>query len=175
VVDPDMAGPCTEKAAQLSINQVIPKGANIHESTIHQSIPSKPEAPLVYPRVRLVEIDTMDSYRELISDNIEYLHLCQQYGTERMDEIMELILETVCSTRESIRIAGDDYPREVVKSRLLKITSQHVKYVFDCLDKNTTKVRSIKAYLLTALDNAPATIDSYYRAEVQYDLYGGDF
>lgn len=120
-------------------------------------------------------MDGMDrAYRELIRDNIEYDCLLQQYGRDRMDELVELILETALSKREYIRIARDDYPREVVKSRMLKLSSSHVEYVFDCLDKNTTKVRNIKAYLLTALYNAPATIDSYYRAEVQHDLYGGD-
>ena len=68
--------------------------------------------------------------------------------------------------------AGDDFPREIVKSRFLKINSGHLEYVFDCIDKNTTKVGNIKAYLLAALYNAPATMDSYYRAEVNHDLYG---
>ena len=89
-----------------------------------------------------------------------------------MDELVELMLETVLSQRPYIRIAGDDYPREIVKSRFLKVTSSHVEYVFDCLDKNTVKVRNIKSYLLASLYNAPATMDSYYRAEVIHDLYG---
>jgi len=81
-------------------------------------------------------------------------------------------VDTVWSARKVIRIAGDDFPREIVKSRFLKINSGHLEYVFDCIDKNTTKVGNIKAYLLAALDNAPATMDSYYRAEVNHDLYG---
>ncbi len=91
-----------------------------------------------------------------------------------MDEVVELMLEIVISQRLYIRIAGDDFPREVVKSRFLKINSMHIEYVFDCLDKNTTKVGNIKAYLLAALYNAPATIDSYYRAAVNHDFYGSD-
>jgi len=178
---PSMADPCTEKTAQLNTNgssthQSSPYKSNTHGSTIHPSIYPASEAPLHARCGGSDAIDRMDAaYRDLIMENIEYDILAQQYGRERLDEIVELILETVLSKRDFIRIAGDDYPREVVKSRLLKITSQHVEYVFDCLDKNTTKVRSIKAYLLTALYNAPATIDSYYRAEVQHDLYGGDF
>ena len=93
-------------------------------------------------------------------------------GYERVDELVELMLQTVLSQRPYIRIAGDDYPREVVKSRFLKVNFSHVEYVFDCLDNNTTKVRNIKSYLLAALYNAPATMDSYYRAEVNHDLYG---
>jgi len=118
-------------------------------------------------------MDEIEDYRDLIMTNIDYDILAQRYGTERMDEAVELMLEAVLSKREYIRIAGDEYPREVVKSRLLKINSLHIEYVFDCLDKNTTKVRNIKAYLLTALYNAPATMDSYYRSEVNHDLYGG--
>ena len=116
----------------------------------------------------------MDStYRDLIMENVEYDILAERYGTERMDEAVELMLETILSKRDRIRIAGDDFPREVVKSRLLKITPCHLEYVFDCIDKNTTKVRNVKAYLLTALYNAPATMDTYYRVEVNHDLYGG--
>lgn len=113
-----------------------------------------------------------DAYRELIMQNIEYDFLVERYGTERMDEVVELMLETVISQRPYIRIAGDEFPREVVKSRLLKVNSMHLEYVFDCIDRNTTKVGNIKAYLLTALFNSPATMDSYYRAEVNHDLYG---
>ena len=118
------------------------------------------------------QMDMAESYRELIMENIEYDCLVDQYGHERMDEAVELILETVLSKRPYIRIAGDEYPREVVKSRLLKVTSSHLQYVFDCIDNNTTKVYNIKAYLLTALYNAPATMDSFYRTEVNHDLYG---
>ena len=115
----------------------------------------------------------MDVYREIIHENIEYAILCEQYSHYRMDEVVELMLEAICSRRANIRIAGDEFPAAVVKSRLLKVDSSHVEYVFECLDKNTTKIRNIKSYLLTALYNAPATMDSYYRAEVNHDLYGG--
>ena len=111
-------------------------------------------------------------YREMVMDNIEYDILAQRYDRERLDEAVEIMLEAICSKREYIRVAGDEFPREVVKSRLLKLTSSHVEYAFDCIDKNTTKVRNVKSYLLTTLYNAPATIDSYYRVEVAHDLYG---
>lgn len=119
-------------------------------------------------------MDRAESYRDLIMENIEYDILVERWDTERMDEAVELMLETVLSKREYIKIAGDEYPGEVVRSRLLKVSSSHLEYVFDCIDKNTTKVHNIKAYLLTALYNAPATMDSYYRAEVNHDLYGSD-
>jgi hypothetical protein len=121
--------------------------------------------------------DSMDgvaiAYRAVIKDNIEYDILAGRYGAERVDEAVELMLEVALSRRPTIRIAGDDFPREVVKSRMLKLDSQHIEYVFAAIDQNTTQVRNIKAFLLTALYNAPATIDSYYRTQVNHDLYGG--
>jgi len=166
-LDSPMQGkPVLENRTQLN-TQVINDSckSNIQESSIHP----------INPAGRA--IDAMDgmaaTYRDLIMDSIEYDILSERYGRERTDEVVELMLEVVLSRRDTVRIAGDEYPREVVKSRLLKITSSHVEYVFDCLDRNVTKVRNIKAYLLTALYNAPATMDSYYRAEVNHDLYGG--
>ena len=71
-----------------------------------------------------------------------------------------------------IRIGGEDYPKEVVKSRLLKLDSGHIEYVIHSLHENTTKVRNIRAYLLTSLYYAPTTINSYYTALVNHDMYG---
>ena len=91
---------------------------------------------------------------------------------EQLDEIVDLIVDTVCSARKVIRIAGDDYPAEVVKSRFMKLDSSHVQYVMDCMKDNTSYVRNIKKYLLAALYNAPTTINSYYSSLVQHDMYG---
>ncbi len=105
-----------------------------------------------------------ECYREVILDNIEYSYLVQDshIDREQLDEIVDLIVDTVCSARKVIRIAGDDYPAEVVKSRFMKLDSSHVQYVMDCMKDNTTYVRNIKKYLLAALYNAPTTINSYY-------------
>ena len=118
-----------------------------------------------------------DSYEEvkaLVYENIEYEHF-KQHGSmgmrERLDEVADIIIETLCSTKDTINIAGDDYPAMLVKDKMLKISSSHIEYVFDCLDKNTTYVRNIKRYLLATLFNAPSTIDSYYSALVNHDLY----
>ena len=115
-----------------------------------------------------------ESYRELILENIEYDYLCRDDRLDRdmLNELVELMVDTVCSRRETIRIAGDDYPAEVVKSRFLKLNSSHIEYVLDRMRDNTTYVRNIKKYLLAALYNAPATIDSYYASLVNHDLYG---
>ena len=115
-----------------------------------------------------------ECYREVILDNIEYSYLVQDshIDREQLDEIVDLIVDTVCSARKVIRIAGDDYPAEVVKSRFMKLDSSHVQYVMDCMKDNTTYVRNIKKYLLAALYNAPATINSYYSSLVKHDMYG---
>ena len=108
-------------------------------------------------------------------ENIEYDILVQneRLDRDRLDELVELMVDTVCSHREMIRIAGDDYPAEVVKSRFLKLNSSHIEYVLDRMRENTTYVRNIKKYLLAALYNAPATIDSYYTSLVSHDMPEG--
>ena len=110
----------------------------------------------------------------MILENIEYDVLSQnvQLDKDRLDELVELMVDTVCSNREMIRIAGDDYPAEVVRSQFLKIDSSHIEYVLDRMRENTTYVRNIKKYLLAALYNAPVTMDSYYTSLVNHDLYG---
>ena len=115
-----------------------------------------------------------ENYRELILENIEYDILVQneRMDRDRLNELVELMVDTVCSRREMIRIAGDDYPAEVVKSRFLKLNSSHIEYVLDRMRENTTYVRNIKKYLLAALYNAPVTMDSYYTSLVSHDLYG---
>lgn len=139
--------------------------------------------PSIYPAVRPPEdrpptaadtMDTIRAYREILKENIEYDHLRKNlgYDYELLDEILEIMVDTVCSTRKMIRIGGEDFPKEVVKSRLLKLDSSHIEYVISSLRENTTKVRNIRAYLLTSLYNAPTTINSYYTALVNHDMYG---
>ena len=161
----------TENPAQLNTNPLKTKKSKKDKSITYPSIyPAEPEAANRTDGMDRIEL--IEAYREIIKENIEYDLLVLRYGRERLDEALELMLEVILSKRPYIRIAGDDFPREIVKSRFLKINSGHLEYVFDCIDKNTTKVGNIKAYLLAALYNAPATMDSYYRAEVNHDLYG---
>ena len=170
-VNPRQAEPEQENPAQLNTNPQKTKKSKTDISRTHQSIyPEEPETAGCQDGID--RMDMAEAYRGIIKENIEYDFLVPRYGQERMDETVELMLETVLSRRPYIRIAGDDFPREVVRSRFLKINSDHLEYVFDCIDKNVTKVNNIKAYLLAALYNAPATMDSYYRAEVNHDLYG---
>lgn len=126
-------------------------------------------------RKRTERNDAYKIYEEIIKDNIEYDHLVtyDRVEKERLDEIVSLILETVCSRRKTIRIAGDDYPAELVKAKFMKLNSSHIEFVFTCMKENTTKIRNIKQYLKAVLFNAPNTIDSYYTALVNHDMYGG--
>ena len=118
----------------------------------------------------------IEIYREIIMDNIEYEHLCQHakgIDRETLDEIVDLLVETVCSVRKTIRIAGDDYPAELVKSKFMKLDSSHIEFVFQCLSKNTSEIRNIKKYLLAMLFNAPSTMNGYYTALVAHDMNTG--
>ena len=119
--------------------------------------------------------ESFESYRELILENIDYDILADdpRVDHEQLDEIVELVQETVCSTRSRIRVAGNDYPTEVVRSKLLKLNSEHIRFVTDCLKQNTTRIRNIRQYLLTVLFNAPSTMNSYYTALVAHDKVCG--
>ncbi|MBR0391832.1 MAG: helix-turn-helix domain-containing protein, partial [Oscillospiraceae bacterium] len=116
-----------------------------------------------------------DQYRQIILENIEYDILCQdrKLRQDDLDEIVEIMVDTVCAHKPFIRVSGEDKPAEVVKSRLLKLDSGHIQFVLDCMSENTTKVRNIRQYLLAALYNAPVTISNYYTSLVNHDMYGG--
>ena len=174
--DPDMDNPCLENRPQLNKEKRNPEKQNTDSPSTEGSNPvlSTPKAPRVSDGMGRDWMQERESYRELILENIEYDCLIQNHrlDRDRLDELVELMVDTVCSRRETIRIAGDDYPAEVVKSRFLKLNSSHIEYVLDRMRENTTYVRNIKKYLLAALYNAPATIDSYYAALVNHDMYG---
>jgi hypothetical protein len=114
-------------------------------------------------------------YREIIRENLDYPIMIERhpYDQDRIDEIADLILETVCTAKKTFRIAGDDYPAELVKAKFLKLHGGHLEFVLDCMKKNTTEIRNIKKYLLAVLFNAPSTIDSYYTSLVAHDMANG--
>ena len=122
-----------------------------------------------------VLMDEIDAYIQIIRENIDYDNRKNYVGYHDWDiyeELYQLICETVCVKRETVRIAGEDYPYQLVKSRFLKLNSMHLDYVIECMKHTTSKVGNIKAYMLTTLYNAPGTINHYYQQEVQHDLYG---
>ena len=113
-----------------------------------------------------------DATEQRIKEQLEYDILITKVGKETAEEIVLLITDVICGTSETVRIGKSEFPREVVRSRLFKLNCEHIEYVVDCMKENTTDVRNIRSYLLTALYNAPATIDNHYRAKVNHDLYG---
>ena len=133
---------------------------------------------LIYPEKEktIDEIEQRNTYREIIRENISYecFRNDTPHAREEVDELVELMVEVmVMPDQGKIRIAGEDKLVSLVKSQFMKLTHAHIEYVCFCLNKNTTKVGNIKSYLLTALYNSVLTINHYYQAEVNYDLYGG--
>ena len=185
--NPTLENPTLENPTQLNkdisrTNLQKKEKSNTDLSSTH-SIPIHSLNPLPYDgeaaeppeRKRKEATDAYSVYEEIIKDNIEYDHFVRygQVDKDRLDEIVSIILETVCSKRKTIRIAGDDYPAELVKAKFMKLNSSHIEFVFDCMKENTTKIRNIKQYLKAVLFNAPNTIDSYYTALVAHDMATG--
>ena len=136
-----------------------------------------PPAPLLPSHSRRTRpqrdrMGQMDAYRELICENISYDRLLQENPYERdlIDCYVELMVETCCTGRETIRVNQEDVPADVVRSRLLKLDKMHIEYVMECLRNNTTQVGNIRAYTLSALYNAPVTIGQYYASQVAHDM-----
>ncbi len=173
-VNPMLDAPIQENPAQLNKEESSNYPSKTDLSITQESSPILSSPPAPKERTGRDGMRERESYRELILENIEYDILTQnaQLDKARLDELVELMVDTVCSKRQTIRIAGDDYPAEVVKSRFLKLTASHIEYILDRMRENTTYVRNIKKYLLAALYNAPVTMDSYYTSLVSHDLYG---
>ena len=156
--------------------QLNTKGKNKEKQNTDQSITDSIPFPSGFPespaQKRTEAKESFERYRDLILENIDYDVLANdpRVDREQLDEIAQLVQETVCSTRSRIRVAGNDYPAEVVRSKLLKLNGEHIRFVMDCLKQNTTRIRNIRQYLLTMLFNAPSTMSSYYAALVAHDL-----
>ena len=175
--NPYMEKPDTEKPAELNIEKSNTQKSITHGSST-DSIPFRETAAAGPPERKgrdAMSLAEIESYRELILENIEYDYLCREFSLYRedLDELVELIVETVCAKRKTTRIAGSDFPHEVVRSRFLKLDSSHIEFVMDCLKKNTTEIRNMKQYLLTVLFNAPTTINNHYTSQVNHDMYAG--
>ena len=175
--NPYMDKPDTEKPAELNIEKSRTQKSNTQGSST-DSIPFRGTAAARPPERKgrdAMSVEEMQSYRDLVLENIEYGHLCREFSTYRedLDEIVELIVETVCARRKTTRIAGADFPHEVVRSRFLKLDSSHIEFVMECLHNNTTEIRNMKQYLLTVLFNAPTTMNNHYTAQVNHDMHAG--
>lgn len=152
---------CDNKSAQNELSIINHKINKSKEINPNQSIHSGDE---------MDRIDERSNYLELIQENIEYD--CFSEDKARVDELVEIMLDVVCSAKSTTRVNGEEIPTGTVKSRFLKLTHEHIEYVLTALGNNTSDVRNIRAYLITALYNAPITMDSYYTALVNHDMYG---
>ena len=175
--NPYLDSPDTEKPAELNIEKSKTQKSNTQGSST-DSIPFRETAAARPPERKgrdAMSVEEMQSYRDLVLENIEYDHLCREFATYRedLDEIVELIVETVCARRKTTRIAGADFPHEVVRSRFLKLDSSHIEFVMESLHNNTTEIRNMKQYLLTVLFNAPTTMNNHYTAQVNHDMHAG--
>ena len=184
--NPTTDNPTSENPMQLNKDKLITEkqkkeGLNTDSIPIHSPNPlplDEDEAEAPPPeRTGSRKETAYQIYRGLILENIEYDTLTQnpRIDREQLDEIVDILLETVCTSRKSIRVAGDDYPAELVKAKFLKLDSHHIEFVMDCLRDNTTKVRNIKQYLRAMLFNAPSTINSYYASLVAHDMAQPDW
>ena len=169
---PMLDKPTLENPTQLNTESTKKRKRQSKDLSITDSIPFPSGFPDVTAQKRTEAKESFERYRDLILENIDYDVLASDphVDREQLDEIVDLLQETVCSTRSRIRVAGNDYPAEVVRSKLLKLNSEHIRFVMDCLKQNTTRIRNIRQYLLTALFNAPSTMSSYYAALVAHDM-----
>lgn len=161
---PDVEEPHEENPARINTNQVITQERN-NSLSKYQSINSD----------GMDVIDERERYEELIRDNLEIDILSQDphYDIDRVNELVEIMLDAVCSKSPTIRINGEDMPQQVVKSRFLKLDSSHIEYVLHAMDECPSDIRNIRAYLLTTLYNASLTMDNYYSALVNHDMNSG--
>ena len=175
---PAQAEPIQENTAQLNTNKSNIKELNTDISNTYpiKSYQKEPEpAKAAQPpkeKSDRIGYDEAETYRQIIKENIDYdvLSVNLNRDAAMLDEIVDLMTETVCTQKSNLVIAGDTYPAAIVKSKLLKLTSEHIEYVIDCMRENTSDIRNIKKYLLAALFNAPSTIDSYYTTKVHHDM-----
>ena len=175
--NPYMDKPDTEKPAELNIEKSNTEKSITYVSST-DSIPFRETAAARPPERKgrdAMSVTEIENYRELILENIEYDCLKQRYPLylDDLNEIVELLVETVCARRKTTRISGADFPHEIVRSRFLKLDSSHIEFVMDCLQKNTTQVHNIKQYLLAVLFNAPTTMNNHYTSLVNHDMHAG--
>jgi len=172
---PKQGEPILVNPHQLSTNKLKTDLLNKEGLSIH---PSNPYPSSTEPKKKMgydgIGCNSANEVKELVLKNIEYEYIKHDHNRDQINEIVDLMVETLCSTKDTINVSGDDYPAQLVKEKLLRINSLHIGYVFECLNKTTTYVRNIKRYLLATLFNAPSTIDNYYSALVKHDFYGAD-
>ena len=166
--NPTSGYPQSDNYTQLNKEEITKE---LQNTNVHSILSRKRDEPR---DMSCVHVDSTQAYEETVKGNIEYDCLLQDDAIDnaRLDEIVALMVEVLCTRRERIRVAGDEYPTELVKARFMKLDYSHIQFVFHCMRENTTRIRNIKQYLLTVLFNAPVTIDSYYTSLVNHDIHG---
>lgn len=168
--NPTMDSPALEKP---TTNKEL-NPSNTKKSITKTSNPNPSQEPVRQPEADAIPPDRMgyEESKATVRENIEYDILCERYPKERIDEIVEIAAEALCSGKKHFKIGDDIYPYELVKNRLLSMNSGSITYLMECLDSNTTKIRKIKQYILQSLINTSATEEHYYAAQVNHDMYG---
>ena len=162
----------TPELSEAQGSNTYVKNTEINDTDFNP-IPSSPlPRAMARSTIRYDAMDEFESMKEYLEEQleIEILKQSHPYDKKELDEIFEIILDTLCSHRQTIRIAGDEKPMEIVKSAFMKLESSHIEYALDCLKANTTEVRNIKAYILTTLYNSRFTMENYYTSRVHHDM-----
>ena len=186
---PSLENPSTEKPSTENPTTDTIKKLNTNQLNTNQSYHSIRRADARRTEDRIDEMDNQenddyseerDYYRDVIRDNIEYNYFYEnrnnpklQVNMGRIDEIVAVMVDVVCSRKKTIRVNGEDLPQAEVKKRFLELDDTHIDYVITALDRSKSEVRNIRAYLITALYNAPVTMESYYDEWVKRDMIGG--
>ena len=171
--NPTLENPTQEKPALENPTQLNKDKSN--KEILNNDLSNIDSIPFSFihnEKPKRTEMDEIMKNRDIVKDNIEYDILCDRCRADALDEIVDILTETLSSSRDTIRVSGTDFPAEFVKNKLLKLNAEHIEFVLACMKENTTQVRNIRQYLLAALFNAPSTIDNYYSARVNHDLYG---
>lgn len=168
----DFPTPAHRDSRPVGVEKTDPNYTKINQTDFNHPDPSTyPPSP---PQAVTVEAGRLEmeryEQRERVKENIDYDHLLREHPYDDVESLLELIVDVVSSTAVTIRIGKEVLPTETVKRRFLELDSSHIKYVIESLSQTTTKINNIRAYLLTALYNAPVTIGPYYSAAVRYDF-----
>lgn len=114
------------------------------------------------------------NYEKTIKENIEYDLLVSKNDSDLVEEITQIIIDTVSSAKEKFRVNGSYISNRIIESRFLKLNHMHIEFVIDCLSKNTTQIKDIRSYIITALYNAPSTMNLYYASKVNHELFSSE-
>lgn len=172
--NPTLENPAQDKPTLGNPTQLSTYRTNINpeskkESNSQQANPYPSNPYLSNDDARKSMVMDVSKLRKQVQNRISYDCIVNSINRERLDEIVELIVETLCSTKPFITVAGEEYAAELVKERMMQINSLHVEYIFSCLEKSSPDIHNIKRYLLATLFNAPVTMSSYYDALVRSD------